>query len=171
MEKIIFILIVSFIFSGAASTSFAARTKSKKKKQSPITINANRMQYLKDENCMVAEDNVVVKFDGGTLMADKIIAFQGTTPEGKQDFTRIVATGNVIIKTPDRTLYGQKAVWQKNKKNIRVTGNPVVKEKGGQVIQADVIKYDLLLKKVTFEGTAKAKMSVSGKKDFDFTGF
>ncbi len=170
MKKIIFILIVSFILAG--SSAFAAqKAKTKKKKQSPITINANSMQYLKDENCMVAEDNVVVKFDGGTLMADKIIAFQGTTSEGKQEFSRIVATGNVVVKTPDRTLYGKKAVWLKNQKIIRVTGNPVVKEKSGHEIHADVIKYDLVTQKVAFEGKAKVKMSISDKNDFDITGF
>jgi len=169
MKKFTYISISTLIFVLFCNLTFAATQK--KKKQSPITINAEKMQYLKQENCMVAEDNVVVKFDGGTLMADKIIAFQGTNTEGKQDFVRIVATGNVIIKTPDRTLYGQKAVWQKNKNIIRITGEPVVKMKGGQQIQADVIKYDLKTNKVTFEGMAKAKMSVKDKKNFDFTGF
>jgi len=145
--------------------------KTEKKKKSPITINADKMQYLQKENCMVAENNVVVALEDQSLMADKVIAFQGINAEGKQDFTRIVATGDVVIKTPERSLYGKKAVWIKDENIIRFTGNPIVKIEGGQQISAEVIKYNVLTGKVTFEGVANAKMSLSDENNFDFSGF
>ena len=145
--------------------------KTEEKKKAPITINADKMQYLQKENCMVAENNVVVALEDQSLMADKVIAFQGINADGKQDFTRIVATGDVVIKTPERSLYGKKAVWERNENIIRFTGNPIVKIKGGQQISAEVIKYNVLTGKVTFEGVANAKMSLSDENNFDFSGF
>jgi len=160
MKKITAILTVAFLGTLITIPANAAE-KVKKKEKAPITINADKMQYLQKENCMVAEKNVVVALDDQSLMADKVIAFQGINSDGKQDFTRIVATGDVVIKTPERSLYGKKAVWNRNENVIRFTGSPVVKIKGGQEISAEVIKYNVLTGKVTFEGVAKAKMKMS----------
>jgi len=148
-----------------------AAAETKKKKDVPATIKADRMQYLKAENCMVLENNVVIKLDDQSLMADKVIIFQGTDSEGKQEFSRAVATGNVVIKTPGRTLFGKKGVWEMKKKIIRITGNPIVKLKSGQEISAEVIKYDIVLEKCTFEGAAKGKMTVTDDTNLDFDGF
>ena len=148
-----------------------AADETKKEKKSLVTINADKMHYNKEKGCMIVDNNVVVKLDENSLMADKVIAYQGTTADGKKDFTKIVATGNVVIKTPDRTLLGKKGVWERNKKIIRVTGDPVVKLKSGQEVKAEVIKYDLVLGKCTFEGAAKAQMSISDDDNFDLSGF
>jgi len=174
MKKYLFItLIISLTALLINPVNAADKTKkeAKEKEKAPITINADKMQYLQKENCMVAEKNVVVALDDQSLMADKVIAFQGTNADGKQDFTRIVATGNVVIKTPERSLYGQKAVWDRNENVIRFTGNPVVKTESGQEISAEVIKYNIITGKVTFEGVAKAKMSISDKNNIDLSGF
>ncbi len=170
MKKITVIFITALLGTFIAIPANAVE-KAEKKKKAPVTINADKMQYLQKENCMVAEKNVVVALDDQSLMADKVIAFQGINSDGKQDFTRIVATGDVVIKTPERSLYGKKAVWNRNENVIRFTGNPVVKIKGGQEISAEVIKYNVLTGKVTFEGVAKAKMKMSGKNNIDFSGF
>ena len=170
MKKITVIFITALLGTFIAIPVNAVE-KAEKKKKAPVTINADKMQYLQKENCMVAEKNVVVALDDQSLMADKVIAFQGINSDGKQDFTRIVATGDVVIKTPERSLYGKKAVWNRNENVIRFTGNPVVKIKGGQEISAEVIKYNVLTGKVTFEGVAKAKMKMSGKNNIDFSGF
>ena len=170
MKKITVILTVAFLGT-LITIPVNAAEKVEKKEKAPITINADKMQYLQKENCMVAEKNVIVALDDQSLMADKVIAFQGINSEGKQDFTRIVATGDVVIKTPERSLYGKKAVWNRNENVIRFTGNPVVKIKGGQEISAEVIKYNVLTGKVTFEGVAKAKMKMSDKNNIDFSGF
>jgi lipopolysaccharide transport protein LptA len=170
MKKITVILTVAFLGT-LITIPVNAAEKVEKKEKAPITINADKMQYLQKENCMVAEKNVIVALDDQSLMADKVIAFQGINSEGKQDFTRIVATGDVVIKTPERSLYGKKAVWNRNENVIRFTGNPVVKTKGGQEISAEVIKYNVLTGKVTFEGVAKAKMKMSDKNNIDFSGF
>ena len=170
MKKYIAILIVTLLSTFIVIPVFAA-DKTSKKKKAPITINADKMQYLQKENCMVAEKNVIVALDDQSLMADKVIAFQGINNEGKQDFTRIVATGDVVIKTPERSLFGKKAVWDRGENIIRFTGSPVVKIKGGQEISAEVIKYNVVTGKVSFEGVAKAKMDMSNKKNIDFSGF
>ena len=170
MKKTTVILTMAFLGT-LITIPVNAAEKVKKKEKAPITINADKMQYLQKENCMVAEKNVIVALDDQSLMADKVIAFQGINSEGKQDFTRIVATGDVVIKTPERSLYGKKAVWNRNENVIRFTGNPVVKTKGGQEISAEVIKYNVLTGKVTFEGVAKAKMKMSDKNNIDFSGF
>jgi len=171
MKKFIIILTMMIAGTFIVMPAYAAAETKKKKKAIPATIDADRMQYLKAQNCMVLENNVVIKLDDQSLMADKVIVFQGTNSKGKQDFTRAVATGNVVIKTPGRTLFGKKGVWEMKKKIIRITGNPVVKLKSGQEISAEVIKYDILLEKCTFEGAAKGKMSVTDETNLDFGGF
>ena len=170
MKKIIVILTLIFLCTFIVMPAYAV-TETKKKKDVPATIKADRMQYLKAENCMVLEDNVIIKLDDQSLTADKVIAFQGTDSKGKQNFTRIIATGNVVIKTPGRTLYGKKGVWETKKKIIRITGDPVVKLKTGQEISAEVIIYDIVLQKCTFEGAAKAKMSVTEDTNLDLGEF
>ncbi len=170
MKNIIIILTV-FLSGAFISSPAFAKAEAKKKKDSPVTINADRMQYLKNENCMVLEDNVVVKLDSKSLYADKVIAFQGTNSLGKMDFTRIVATGNVVIKDSDKSLYGKKGVWEKSKNVIRFTGEPVVKTKGGQEISAEIIKYNVITGKVTFEGGSKAHITNLKNKNIDFGGF
>jgi len=170
MKKTTVILTMAFLGT-LITIPVNAAEKVKKKEKAPITINADKMQYLQKENCMVAEKNVIVALDDQSLMADKVIAFQGINSEGKQDFTRIVATGDVVIKTPERSLYGKKAVFDRNENIIRFTGNPIVKIKGGQEITAEVIKYNVFTGQVTFEGVADAKISFSDNKNIDFTGF
>ncbi|MCK5851952.1 hypothetical protein KAH27_02890 [bacterium] len=170
MKKNIVILTLIFLGTFIVMPAYAV-TETKKKKDVPATIKADRMQYLKAENCMVLEDNVIIKLDDQSLLADKVIIFQGTDSKGKQEFSRAVATGNVVIKTPGRTLYGKKGVWEMKKKIIRITGDPILKLKSGQEISAEAIKYDIVLEKCTFEGAAKAKMSVTKDTNLDFDGF
>ena len=166
-------IISALLLSIMLTVPLNAAVKKSKNKKSPAKIKADKMHYLKEEGCMVAENNVVVTLDDQTLSADKVVAYQKTGKDGKQDFSKIVATGDVVIKTPERTLTGQKAVWKldERKGTVRFTGSPVVREKTGHEIAADVIKYDIATGKCTFEGSAKARMDVSDDNKLDFNGF
>ncbi len=151
-------------------TTAAAAAKAKKE-SSPLRIKADKMEYLKEEGCMVAQDNVVITLDDQTLYADKVVAYLDTSKDGKEKFSKIVATGRVRIQTPEQSVTGKKGVWECKKSMIRITGSPVWREKGGREITADAIKYDLLLRKCTFEGDARARIRMSDKNKKQLKGF
>jgi lipopolysaccharide transport protein LptA len=133
-----------------------------------VRVTAERMDYLTDEHCMVCEHNVQATIgDGTSLRADKVVAYQGTNAA---DVEKLVATGNVIIKMPERTVYGQKGTWERATGSVRITGNPVVRQ-GGHELTADAIRYQIDSGKISFEGQVRAVMQVNDKDKGDLLKF
>jgi lipopolysaccharide transport protein LptA len=123
-----------------------------------VQVTAERMEYLTDEHCMVCEHNVRAVLGSGTsLRADKVVAYQG---ENEAEVVKLVATGNVVIKMPERTVYGEKGTWERKTGCVRITGNPVVRQ-GEHELTADAIRYEIVTRKISFEGRVRAVMDVS----------
>ena len=155
---IIFILgIISITF-----TSFCADSSSK----SIGDIKMDKMIVHNREGYIELLDNVVLKIDDAVIKADKAIVFMSKKDDkdknkkkssGKDNFSKMVATGNVRIKHPDGTVVGERAVWIKGKDTIRLTGNPGVEAIGGETIYADAIIYNLVTKRCSFVGRPSGK--------------
>lgn len=139
-----------------------------------LTVRAGRMDYLTEERCFICAEDVVVTISNVTLYADRVTAYQDREDAADpQEFTRIVATGNVRVRMGLRTVRGQKGEWERATKQIRITGNPVARERGGREITADAIIYDLALDKISFEGRMQLRAVVTDdlKRDYrDFKG-
>lgn len=139
-----------------------------------LTVRAGRMDYLTEERCFICAEDVVVIISNITLYADRVAAYQDREDAADpQEFTRIVATGNVRVQMGWRTVRGQKGEWERATKQIRITGNPVARERGGREITADAIIYDLALDKISFEGRMQLRAVVTDdlKRDYrDFKG-
>lgn len=139
-----------------------------------LTVRAGRMDYLTEERCFICAEDVVVTISNVTLYADRVAAYQDREDAADpQEFTRIVATGNVRVQMGLRTVRGQKGEWERATKQIRITGNPVARERGGREITADAIIYDLALDKISFEGRMQLRAVVTDdlKRDYrDFKG-
>ncbi len=160
---IIFILgIISITCS-----SFCAETSGK----SIGDIKMDKMIVHNREGYIELLENVVLKIDGAVIKADKAIIFMSKKGDkekkkkkkegsGKDNFSKMVATGNVRIKHPDGTVVGERAVWIKGKDTIRLTGNPGVEAIGGETIYADAIIYNLVTKRCSFVGRPSGKGSV-----------
>ena len=132
---------------------------------SEIRITAEKIEMLREEGCIVLHDNIKVDIEDTKISADKAVVFQDKT---SGDYNKVVAVGNVKLVTPDRTVTGTKAVWEKDKNIILITGAPKLYEKDGHTIDADAIRYNLVTKKCTFEGAAAAKVKINEtiKKDW-----
>ena len=123
-----------------------------------VQVTAERMEYLTDEHCMVCEYNVQALLGSGTsLRADKVVAYQGAN---EAEVVKLVATGKVIIKMPERTVTGGKATWERKTGCVRITLNPVVRQ-GEHELTADAIRYEIATRKISFEGRVRATMDVS----------
>jgi len=139
-----------------------------------LTVRAGRMDYLAEERCFICDEDVVVTISNVTLYADRVVAYQdkeGAADE--QEFARIIASGNVRVTMGARTVRGQKGEWDRATKAIRITGNPVARERGGREITADAIVYDLAQDKISFEGRMQLRAVVTDdlKRNYrDFKG-
>jgi len=172
-NKIIFILGIISI----ACSSFCAESSGK----SIGDIKMDKMVVHNREGYIELLDNVVLKIDDAVIQANKAIVFMAKKSDkgkkkvkkkvagkgsGKDNFSKMVATGNVRIKHPDGTVIGERAVWIKGKDTIRITGNPGVEAAGGETIYADAIIYNIGTKRCSFVGrpSGKGRVKSSDKK-------
>jgi lipopolysaccharide export system protein LptA len=91
--------------------------------------------------------NVVVEETGITLKANQVVGLYGSA--GPSSISSFVATGSVVILTPDQQATGDKAVFDPKTRLLTLTGNVVVTSKTGQV-QSTRLVVDLKTKKSTF---------------------
>jgi lipopolysaccharide transport protein LptA len=127
----------------------SVQAEDKKKKDSPINITADKIEYRKKENCILLQDNIKVVWDETTLIADKAMLYQSPN---STEYDKVVAAGNIKLVSPERVVTGQKAVWVRAKNEITITGSPHVREKDGAVVTSAVIRYNTETKKVTLQG-------------------
>lgn len=145
----------------AVIISLSAAAAEKKAPADPINIKAEKIEVLRNENCVVLQDNIKVTTTEYQLAADKAVLYQA---EGSEDYNKIVATGNIRLVSPDHTVTGQKAVWEKKSNEITITGSPRVRQKDGGVASAAVIRYNTVTKKLTFQGkkgTGRSRIVIS----------
>lgn len=173
MPRVVFcgcLLIPAFIWL----TVFSSSAQPTNPTPPTLTVRAGRMDYLPDQRCFICSDNVVVTFSNVVLRADRVTAYQNAqgAPD-PQEFSRIIAAGNVRVEMGNRTVRGQQGEWQSATKTIRITGNPVARERGGREISADAIVYDLVREKLSFEGRMQLRALVTDdlKREYrDFKG-
>ena len=120
----------------------------KKKDDGPVNITAEKIEFRRKENCIVLQDNIKVIWKDTTLKADKAMLYQA--PNSKQ-YDKVVAAGNVKLVRPDETVTGQKAVWERTKNEITITGSPKVIRKDGTVVTSPVIRYNTVTKKISLQ--------------------
>ena len=127
-----------------------------------VNATAENMYYLQEHSCFVFETNVVVTIGTHALYADKVVAYQVTNGTAKtEEFSMIVASGNVRLDAPGRTVKGATGVWNRIEKTIRVCGNAAVREKGGREVVAQAIIYDMERERITFEGRTRVRALVN----------
>jgi lipopolysaccharide transport protein LptA len=145
----------------AVIISFAALAAEKKEPVDTINIKAEKIEVMRNENCVVLQDNIKVTTTEYQLSADKAVLYQA---DGSEEYNKIVATGNIRLVSPEHTVTGQKAVWEKKSNEITITGSPRVRQKDGGVASAAVIRYNTVTKKLTFQGkkgTGRSRIVIS----------
>ena len=138
-------LLAFFIMVGI---TYAETTEGRK--QIPIVIEADTLNYSKKDNLLIYKGNVVVKKEDFILHSDtlKILLDQ------KGDISRIIAIGHVHFKKGDRTGKSDKAEYFKDKNYIILTGNAQLQQ-NNNIIEGEKIIYYLDTEKAEVVGQKK----------------
>ncbi len=104
--------------------------------QKPITITSNTMEADRTGRLVVFRGDVVAKEDF-TLYCDELRIRYNEAQEIKE----IVAKGNVKIVQQDRTATSERAVYDRKKRTIVLTGRPEVYRCGDRVSGRKITVY------------------------------
>ena len=117
------------------------------KSNDPIQIDAASLEVSEEgkQRISVFSGNVVVRRGETVLRAKTIHAYSdlGDNRPKKQAFSRIVAKGNVEVKSGPQTVTGATVVVDMGKQTITISGN-VVLSQGANVITGDRLVVDLV---------------------------
>jgi len=132
----------------------------------PIDIAAERATY--QGGLTVLEENVVVKQDDTTVMADRMDIYRdeagaptiaGSIKLGS--LKRIEAHGNFSFENPENTVTGDKGVYYADREIFIVSGNVQLTQPGGSSVNGKRLVYNLKSRSARFgsaceTGTAQA---------------
>lgn len=148
-------------------------TRPKSEPEPPIEIVADRLDAYNDKKLVVFSGNAVATQGKRVMKSDKILLFYRQDADGKTkpppgpgsiasggDLERIEAEGNVMITEEDRTVTGEKAVFEQEKQQIVITGNTVLKE-GKNVIQGQKITVYLAENRAVVDGEEKKRVTAT----------
>ena len=114
--------------------------------QSPIYINADRMEANQDQKTIIFESNVVVRQDDTTITSNrlKVILLEGDNkplvddPSPAERIDYIEFEGDVKVNQLDRVATANKAIFYQREQKILLNGHPVV-TKGQDRIEGNLI--------------------------------
>ncbi len=142
--------------SGAKSTS-PERTSAKpgQRSNSPIVIDADRMEALKREGLVIFIGNVVAKQDNSIQSADRMEVY---LDEKGERVIRIVSTGNVKIVTEDcRTGTARRAEYYDDEQRLRLIGDAKVWQEDN-VVTGEEIEILLAEDRSTVSGGSQGRV-------------
>ncbi len=123
----------------------------------PIQIDAAQLEIVEEGNQRISEfSGDVVVTRGDTVLKAKSIKIFSDVTDGQGDskaFDRIVAGGNVEVRSGDQTASGRTVVVDNKKQTITMSGAVVLKQ-GENVITGDRLVIDLASGKAKIEQAA-----------------
>ena len=133
------IFMTSILFSSQAPCKETASTKE------PIHITSNQMTALDKEGKVIFTGNVKAQKGDLTIYADELIVFyEGagkTTKNRGHDLKRLMAKGNVRIIKGAKSAKGDRAVYDKTREVIVLTGDAKVWEGKNSVSGAKITVF------------------------------
>jgi lipopolysaccharide transport protein LptA len=102
----------------------------------PVSVQADKLDYLKKENRAVYRGHAIAKRDGMTLTCDELEAFFAASGEVE----RIVARGNVYAIDGDREAWGDDAEFINETGVLTVRGKPRGKQ-GPREVEGEVVTF------------------------------
>lgn len=121
---------------------------------SPIDVSA--VQAVYQSAITTLSGDVDVTQDGTKITAENmaIDRAKASGPDAGSlklgEITKIDARGNFVYVTPDRTVRGDRGVYERAKEIITVTGNVSLKERGGTTVNGNKLVYNLRTKTAQF---------------------
>ncbi len=140
----------------------------------PVHINADKLEYNSEEKVLYLKGNVVVRHPDGLLVADNATVYRAIEKKNEKDVKtkknkmgnvkRIVAVGNVRMKSEEAMTISDKAVLDSENQTITLTGGPpIAKQEGMGYVQAERIVYDIETGNIKFHPEPKINFSLSNK--------
>ncbi|SDD80565.1 LptA/OstA family protein [Rhodospira trueperi] len=93
---------------------------------SPIEVfSDNGIEWRRDEMMYVARGNAIAIQDQDRVMGDVLVAHYRETEDGGTEIWRMESLGNARIETPDQTVTGRNAAYEKDSGILVVRGAPL----------------------------------------------
>ncbi|MCE3233022.1 MAG: hypothetical protein K0R98_1279 [Rickettsiaceae bacterium] len=138
MTRIATILLLSiFICSGAS----AAATKSKL----PVEVTADSLEVIQDRQQAIFSGKVAAKQGDLHIRADKMLVYytkKGERKANANSISKIEASGNVFLSTPQETAQSHFGLFEVDKDIITLTNNVIVTS-GKNVVKGEKLVYNL----------------------------
>lgn len=109
----------------------------------PLDINAdNAIEWHQDRHAYVARGNASARQDDTTVYGDVLTAYYRVVPGKGNEVFQLVATGNVRIISPNQHVFGDRAVYETDRKLLVVTGRALRLVTPTDVVTArDALEY------------------------------
>jgi lipopolysaccharide export system protein LptA len=139
----------------AAATSEKADRKPGQRSNSPIVIDADRMEAMRKEGLVIFTGNVVAKQDNSTQTADRMEVYLDDKGER---VLRIISTGNVKIVTEDcRTGTARRAEYYDDDQRLLLMGDAKVWQ-DENVVTGEEIEILLAEDRSTVKGGSRERV-------------
>jgi len=124
--------------------------------QQAVNITADQFTVDETTKQAVFTGNVVVIHPSVTVHSNKVEAIYGEG--GASDIESFVATGNVVLDTPDQKATGERAVFNPGDQLLRLTGNVKVINPSGTVDSEELV-VNLATNVSTFTSTGGGRVT------------
>lgn len=149
-----FLLVFVFLnaVEQAAAQSFATEFESFSSSGEPIEIEADQLDVDDNEGLALYKGNVNLRQGEAHLKTAELrVFYDNKNSDGGQSIQRIVAAGQVVLRSGDRTVSGDTAVVEMAQDTVTLTGNVVLVE-GPNVLRGDRLTVDLKTKQAKVDG-------------------
>lgn len=145
------------IFMGAHAPNASAQFGSGES-NAPLTITAdNSLEWNRDAKTFTANKNAVATRGEVSVRADQLTAYYQAGAGGEEDIqiSQLLATGGVVINSPDGKAYGDKAAYDVSTETLVMTGDNLRMIGEGQTVTArDQFEYQAATGKLFADGNA-----------------
>jgi len=100
------------------------------------------LEYWRTENLAVARGNAVAIRENNRIRADRLVGLLSNDDQDKQSLSRVDATGNVVITTPQEVARGDKGTYDLDTEMALLTGNVKV-TRGQNQLNGPAAQVDL----------------------------
>lgn len=146
------LLCLATFTTAAMAQSFATEFESFSSSGQPIEIEADQLDVNDSEGLAHYKGNVNLRQGEAHLKTAELRVFYDNQNSGSgQNIKRIVAAGEVVLRSGNRTVSGDTAVVEMNDDTVTLTGNVVLVE-GPNVLRGDRLTVDLKTKKARVQG-------------------
>ncbi len=120
-----------------------AQTAALEQSDQPVTVEADQgIEWLREEKLYVARGNAKVVRGDLTVTADTVTAQYRDTDTQSNEIHRLEANGNVVITTPGRTAWGDRAIYDLDQSVVVLLGDGLrLKTPTDEITARDSLEY------------------------------